>query len=87
MKVLLLSVVFVLLAATANADSYRCRCVGNQTSKDCGAGGIGGNFLKVKTGIKEEILHYYIGNSNASKLINTGHEQYSSQTGWVCNKQ
>ena len=72
--------------AGAPAGATTCICVGVANTKMCGAGGIGGNFLKVYKDVSVSILDRFLMTPAYYAVFNSAGQSYDTNTGWFCFK-
>jgi hypothetical protein len=74
------------LLAGAPAGATTCICVGVANTKTCGAGGIGGNFLKVHKNVSSSILSHFLVTPAYYAVFNSAGQAFDTNTGWFCFK-
>jgi len=74
------------LLAGAPAGATTCICVGIANTKMCGAGGIGGNFLKVHKNVSSSILSHFLVTPAYYAVFNSAGQAFDTNTGWFCFK-
>lgn len=70
--------------ASAPAGATTCICVGIANTKMCGAGGIGGNFLKVHKDVSGSILSRFLVTPAYYAVFNSAGQAFDTNTGWFC---
>jgi hypothetical protein len=74
------------LLAGAPAGATTCICVGVAYTKMCGAGGIGGNFLKVHKDVSSSVLNRFLMTPASKAEFNAAGQAFDGNTGWFCFK-
>jgi len=85
-KTIIGSLLLTGLLAGAPASATTCICVGVANTKMCGAGGIGGSFLKVHKNVSGSLLvHFLVAPVYRTELDSRG-QAFDGNTGWFCFK-
>lgn len=75
-----------LLTGAPAGAATTCICVGIANTKMCGAGGIGGNFLKVHKDVSSSILSRFLVTPAYYAVFNSAGQAFDTNTGWFCFK-
>lgn len=85
-KTIIGSLLLAGLLAGAPASATTCICVGVANTKMCGAGGIGGSFLKVYKDVSSSLLGRFLATPAYYAAFNSAGQAYDTNTGWFCFK-
>jgi hypothetical protein len=85
-KIVFLLTLLAALSFTPQAYADTCLCVGgNGTSKSCGNGGVGAEFLK-SYAISSDGYKGFLRDSTAQAVYSRDGKAFDSKTGWFCWK-
>lgn len=76
----------VLLTVAPAGAATTCICIGIANTKMCGAGGIGGSFLKVHRNVSASLFGSYLMTPAAKAEFDAAGQAFDTSTGWFCIK-
>lgn len=68
------------MLAGAPAGATTCICIGGANTKTCGAGEIGGNFLKVYKNVSGSIFNRFLMTTAYYAAFNSAGQSYDTNT-------